>query len=85
VFAPPKGQDVAIRPAVMLSPKATIFVAFSWGVLVTLTLKVQEAVRRSASRAVHMTLVEPTAKDDPLRGVHVVVTGAVPPLTIGDG
>jgi hypothetical protein len=32
-----------------------------------------------------MTLVEPTAKDDPLRGVHVVVTGAVPPLTIGDG
>jgi hypothetical protein len=69
----------------MLSPNATKFVATSCGVRVTLTLKLQAAVRRSASREVHVTLVEPTVKGDPLGGVHVVVRGAVPPVTVGAG
>lgn len=69
----------------MLSPNATKFVAVSCGGRVTVTVNVHEALRWSASRAVHVTLVDPTAKLDPLAGVHEVVTGAVPPVTVGGG
>ena len=82
---PPGGHSVARTPAVMLSPKARKFVAVSCGGLVTLTWNVQEAARSPASRAVQVTFVDPTAKVDPLGGVHVVATGAVPPETVAIG
>jgi len=69
----------------MLSPKARKFVAVSCGGRVTLTLKLQDAVRWSASRETQVTFVDPSAKLEPLGGVHVVVTGAVPPMTVGAG
>jgi hypothetical protein len=69
----------------MLSPNAMNLVAVSSGWRVTLTAKLQAAVRWSASRAVQVTVVDPTANDDPLAGEHEEVTGAVPPVTVGAG
>jgi hypothetical protein len=34
--------------------------------------------------AVHVTVVLPIGNVDPLAGAHVTVTGAFPPLTVGD-
>jgi hypothetical protein len=69
----------------MLSPNARNFVALNCGGRVTVTGKAHDEVRWSASRAVQLTLVDPTGKLDPLGGVHDVVTGVVPPVTVGCG
>jgi hypothetical protein len=68
----------------MLSPNERNFVKRSSGGLVTVTAKLHELFCVRASLAVHVTVVEPTANAEPLDGVHVVVTGAVPPLTVGE-
>src|SRR5439155_9132451 len=47
-------------PAVMLSPKATNFVALIFGGLATVTPKLHDAVCCFASRAVQMTVADPT-------------------------
>jgi hypothetical protein len=82
---PPNGQPVASTPAVMLSPKARKRSALSFGVFVTLTVKLHEAVRWLESRAVQVTVVDPTAKLEPLAGVQDVTIGVVPSLTSGAG
>jgi hypothetical protein len=65
---------------VILSPNATNLVARSCGTFTTETGNVQLAVCCLASRAVHVALVVPTGNTD---GAQLVVTGAVPPVTIG--
>ena len=58
---------------------------------VTVTVKEHESVRCLASVAVHVTVVVPTGKLEPLAGVHSVVTGGAPndavaePYTAGTG
>jgi hypothetical protein len=44
----------------------------------------QLAARPTASVAVHVTTVEPMLNVDPLGGVHVTDTGAVPPVTVAE-
>jgi hypothetical protein len=44
---------------------------------------VQFATRRSASVAVHVTVVDPSGNVDPLGGVHDDVIGSLPPATVG--
>jgi hypothetical protein len=69
----------------MLSPNAKMVVtARRGGGRVTVTVNEQLAVRRTASIAVQVTVVEPRLKAEPLGGVHVTDTGAVPPATVGD-
>lgn len=68
----------------MLSPNATNLVTVSRGTRVTVTAKLHEALRCSLSRTVQVTLVDPTGNAEPVGGRHVVVTGAAPPLTMGD-
>jgi hypothetical protein len=53
------------------------------GGAVTVTLKLQDAVCRLTSTALHVTPVDPIGKLTPLGGMHVVVIGAVPPAAIG--
>src|SRR5437588_10750619 len=72
-------------PAVMLSPNATNFVALSLGNPATVTLKLHDEVCCFASRAVHVTFVDPTLNRLPLAGVHVVETGCAPPEVAGAG
>src|SRR5262245_9227308 len=67
----------------MLSPNATNLVSAICGTFTTVTGNEHIAVRSWASRAVQLTTVVPTEKLEPLGGVHVVVTGAVPPDTSG--
>jgi hypothetical protein len=64
----------------MLSPKASTLVFSRRGGDETVTLKLQE---RGGPETVaeHLTAVIPTAKSDPLAGVHVEVTDGVPPVT----
>jgi hypothetical protein len=50
----------------------------------TVIVRLQLDVRCCASVAVHVTVVAPTGKVDPLAGVHVSVTGALPPMTVAD-
>jgi hypothetical protein len=69
----------------MLSPNARNRVAISVGGRVTETVKPQDALRLCASLAVHVTPVIPRENVDPLPGVHVEVTGAAPPVTVGAG
>jgi hypothetical protein len=76
---------VDVTPLVMLSPNATNLVTDSRGTRVTVTAKLHEALRCSLSRTVQVTLVDPTGNADPVGGRHVVVTGAAPPLTTGEG
>jgi hypothetical protein len=72
-------------PSVMLSPNARIVVTASRGDgSATLTANEQLAYRRTASVATHMTAVEPTLNVEPLGGVHVADTGAVPPVSVGE-
>jgi hypothetical protein len=49
---------------------------------VTVTANVHVAFRRP-STAVHETFVEPGVKSVPLPGLHVTVTGPLPPLATG--
>ncbi len=51
----------------------------------TTTGNVQLAVRARASAVVHVTVVVPITKLDPLTGVQLVVSGACPPVTVGAG
>lgn len=69
----------------MLSPNARMVPTRSVGDdNVTATANEQLAVRWTASVAVQVTVVEPSAKVEPLGGVQETVTGAVPPVTAGD-
>src|ERR1700690_2446902 len=77
------GPSVPSSPHVMLSPKATKRVADSVGGGVTVTANPHELVRCSASVATQATAVVPIGKEEPLAGVHVVVTGAFPLVTTG--
>jgi hypothetical protein len=70
-------------PAVMLSPKATIFVPFRRGTRLTLTRKVHCAVRAALSVAVHATVVDPIGNCAPDGTVHDTATGDVPPVACG--
>jgi hypothetical protein len=47
----------------------------------TVTTALHEADRRNESTALHVSDVEPTGKNDPDAGEHVVVTGGRPPTT----
>ncbi|HYM22059.1 MAG TPA: hypothetical protein VEU08_02585 [Vicinamibacterales bacterium] len=58
-------------------------VTFNCGPLATVTLNVHVDFRCIASVAVQVTVVTPAGNADPLRGVHAVVTGAVPCTTVG--
>jgi len=62
----------------MLSPNPMNFVTVSRGGAVTVTCRVQDAVRLWASVAVHVTVVVPTGNVDPLAGTQRVVSGASP-------
>jgi len=53
--------------------------------IVTVTVKLHEALRSCASVAVQETAVAPTGKLEPLVGVHDDFTGAIPPETVGGG
>jgi hypothetical protein len=68
----------------MLSPNARNRVRVSCGAgAPTETVNVHDAVARAASVAVQLTDVVPIGKRDDEAGVHVVVTGGVPPEAIG--
>lgn len=82
---PPRGQVVAMTPAVMLSPKARKRVALERGTRVTDTWNPHVAVCCRLSRAVHVTGVVPTASELPVGGVQVVVTCPAPPVAVGAG
>jgi len=69
----------------MLSPNARIVVTpRRGGGSVTVAVNEQLAVRRTASVAVQVMAVEPMLNVDPLGGVHVTDTGAVPPVTVAE-
>jgi hypothetical protein len=69
----------------MLSPNARILVTPRRGAgKTTLAVNEQLAARPTASVAVHVTTVEPRLNVDPLGGVHVTDTGAVPPVTVAE-
>jgi hypothetical protein len=70
-------------PAVTLSPNARKLVRCSVGSRVTLTEKLQEAWRLTASVAVQLTFVVPTGNCDPEEGVQATVTGNWPPELAG--
>jgi len=52
-------------------------------VAVTVTLKLHEAVRASASVAVHETTVDPRGNGAPDGLEHVTGTGGCPPTAVG--
>jgi hypothetical protein len=58
-------------------------VAEMTGAGMTMTRNEHETARCSASVAEQVTVADPTGNAVPLAGVHVVVTGACPPLTTG--
>src|SRR5215831_18142664 len=67
----------------MLSPNATYRVTVERGGPSTVTTKLHDPVCCIASTALQTTTVDPIGKFTPLAGVHVVVSGAVPPLAAG--
>jgi hypothetical protein len=72
----------------MLSPNATNCVTESCGggaAFVTVTVNAHAELRLSASAARQRTLVAPVENAVFDAGVHVVVTGDVPPFTDGGG
>jgi hypothetical protein len=69
----------------MLSPNATNRVAPIRGGAVTITANEQASVRLSASVALQTTLVDPIGNVDGLVGLHLIATGAAPPITAGAG
>jgi hypothetical protein len=54
------------------------------GIDCTLTVNPHVAVRPAPSTAVQATAVAPDGNAVPAAGLHVVVTGAVPPLATGE-
>jgi hypothetical protein len=72
-------------PSVMLSPYATYLVALNCGARDTDTAVTHVAACFAESCAEQNTVVFPTTNVDPLAGVHVVETGAAPPVTVGGG
>ena len=52
---------------------------------VSVTLNEHDALRDWASLVAQLTFVLPSANDVPVAGLHVVVMGAAPPETVGDG
>jgi hypothetical protein len=52
---------------------------------VTVTVKEHDATRALASVAMQLTLVGPRGNEPPDAGLQAVVTGAVPPVTVGLG
>jgi hypothetical protein len=69
----------------MLSPKARNLVSVrrgGGGTKSTTTANEQLAVRRTASVAAQVTVVNPTGKFEPLDGVHDTDTGWVPSVTL---
>ena len=70
-------------PQVMLSPKATNLVKRSLGGTDTDTVRLQLDARCCASVAVHVIVVDPTGKVEPLAGLQDVVIGDAPPATDG--
>jgi hypothetical protein len=69
----------------MLSPKAMNRVALRCGARVTATVNVHVVGRPPLSRAVHVTVVDPTGKDEFDAGLQLVVTGCTPPFVVGSG
>src|SRR5688572_3827309 len=67
----------------MLSPKARNLTLDNWGIFVTVTPKVHEAVRLSESVAVQVTVVDPIGKTVPEPGLQVTWTGGWP--LVADG
>src|SRR5262245_12702761 len=78
-------SPLASLPSVMLSPNATYRVAPMRGTASTVTVKVQRSVRCIASVATQADVELPSGKLEPDGGVHVTVTGATPPVTVGAG
>jgi hypothetical protein len=70
-------------PAVMLSPNARNRVTAIFGGASTVTANVQLLVRCPASVEAQETVVVPIANVDGLGGTQLVVTGTVPPVTVG--
>jgi hypothetical protein len=58
------------------------FVARILGGAVTVIENEHESVRWRLSVAVHVTVLEPTEKIDPLGGTQTVVTGDSPPAVV---
>src|SRR5437773_2792974 len=69
----------------MLSPNATNRVAVIRGGAVTTTANEHVAVRLSASTALQVTFVGPIGRIAGLDRLHVIATGAAPPITTGAG
>ncbi len=67
----------------MLSPNARNFVLEIRGAAVTVTAKLHDACRASASTAVQVTMVEPSGKVDPDAFEQVTGTGSWPPTAVG--
>ena len=65
-----------------LTVRAAI-VGGSFGGRFTVTPKLQEAAWPPLSRAVHTTVVEPIANEDPDAGLQLTVVGGVPPVAVG--
>ena len=71
------------RPNVMLSPNARNFVSEIFGVIVTVTLKLQDAWRDRASVAVQVTVVDPAGYPAACTPEQLTVTGAWPFTGVG--
>jgi len=69
----------------MLSPNAMNRVALIRGGAVTTMANEQLSVRLRASVTLQMTVVDPIGKADALGGMHVIATGAAPPITVAAG
>jgi len=72
----------AFSPLVKLSPNASYFLAPS-ATPFSVTRNEHDAWRDIASLAVQFTVVSPRGKLTPDAGAQVVVTGAVPCVTVG--
>ena len=67
----------------MLSPNARNFVSEIFGVIVTVTVKLQEAWRDKASVAVQVIVVEPAGYPAPCTPTQLTVTGGWPFTGVG--
>src|SRR4051812_19537238 len=72
-----------VSPWVRLSPKVSNFVTGTSDRPLTATLNEQAAWRDCASVAVQLTVLVPRGKDVPDTWVQDVLTGEVPPVTVG--
>ena len=78
-------RHTCTNPSVMLSPNATKRVAESRGTRVTVTWNAHDADWARVSRALHVTLVDPTGNWLLVDGVQLVETTPLPPDTDGFG